>query len=443
MNQKNLIISKHFFMTAVVGILNKQAVTIAADSAVTIGGLNGRKIFNRANKVFTLSKHHPIGIMIYNSASLMLTPWETIIKIYRKQLGKNSFATVKEYQENFIQFLKNKNFYSNITEQKSFLNNFLSTLISNIVKEVASANKHLVSQPIDENKAKVLLLIEQKVDLYLKSLIDQGNYCDDFINYSFNDFEKFTKEIIDEIIKQEFTINGYMLSENLLYQLKQLCYQYLKTKENQTNSTGLIFTGFGEEEIYPALIPVNVSFAVEDRLRFYVEDNKSATITNDNNGAICPFAQTDVIDTILTGIDPRLDDIYLKNFEEFFTKYNHEILNLIGDGNPEASAQIKELNITQILSEYSKKNLETKQTNYIFPLMNAISSLSKEDLAEMAESLIYLTYLERRITFAEESVGGPVDVAIISKGDGFIWIKRKHYFKPELNQYFFDNYLNN
>lgn len=78
-------------MTAVVGILNKQAVALAADSAVTIGGSNGRKIFNKANKVFTLSKQHPVGIMIYNSASFMATPWETIIKVYRKQLDKKSF----------------------------------------------------------------------------------------------------------------------------------------------------------------------------------------------------------------------------------------------------------------------------------------------------------------------------------------------------------------
>jgi len=27
-----------------------------------------------------------------------------------------------------------------------------------------------------------------------------------------------------------------------------------------------------------------------------------------------------------------------------------------------------------------------------------------------------------------ETVAGPIDVAIISKGDGLIWIKRKHYF---------------
>ena len=45
------------------------------------------------------------------------------------------------------------------------------------------------------------------------------------------------------------------------------------------------------------------------------------------------------------------------------------------------------------------------------------------------------------MTFAEESVGGPVDVAVISKGDGFIWIKRKHYFDPSLNSHFFTNYF--
>lgn len=39
----------------------------------------------------------------------------------------------------------------------------------------------------------------------------------------------------------------------------------------------------------------------------------------------------------------------------------------------------------------------------------------------------------------DETVGGPVDVAVITKGDGFIWVERKHYFKPELNTHFFRN----
>jgi len=39
-----------------------------------------------------------------------------------------------------------------------------------------------------------------------------------------------------------------------------------------------------------------------------------------------------------------------------------------------------------------------------------------------------------------ESVGGPIDVALISKGDGFVWIERKHYFRAELNHHFFADY---
>lgn len=76
----------------------------------------------------------------------------------------------------------------------------------------------------------------------------------------------------------------------------------------------------------------------------------------------------------------------------------------------------------------------------IQPLINTVSSMAKEDLAELAENLIYMTSLKRHITPNLESVGGPVDVAVVSKGDGFIWMKRKHYFNPELNKSFFDNY---
>jgi hypothetical protein len=187
---------------------------------------------------------------------------------------------------------------------------------------------------------------------------------------------------------------------------------------------------------------VNISIVVDDKLRYYIDEGRTAEISDLNYGAVRPFAQTDVIDTILSGIDPALDDIYLNNFSALFVKYNELILNAIGQGNPELRAQIGGLDTQRIVTEYMQMNQGIKQENYIRPLMNAVSTLAKEDLAEMAESLIYLTYLKRRITFAEESVGGPVDVAVISKGDGFIWIKRKHYFKPELNQYFFENYFN-
>lgn len=51
----------------------------------------------------------------------------------------------------------------------------------------------------------------------------------------------------------------------------------------------------------------------------------------------------------------------------------------------------------------------------------------------MAESLIHSTSLKRKVSNDLESVGGDIDVAIISKSDGFIWKKKKGYFKYDLN----------
>ena len=73
--------------------------------------------------------------------------------------------------------------------------------------------------------------------------------------------------------------------------------------------------------------------------------------------------------------------------------------------------------------------------------MSTVAILPKDELAAMAEALVNLTSFKRRFSPDAETVGGPIDVAILSKGDGFIWVKRKHYFKPELNPHFSTNYL--
>ncbi len=52
--------------------------------------------------------------------------------------------------------------------------------------------------------------------------------------------------------------------------------------------------------------------------------------------------------------------------------------------------------------------------------------------------MVSLTSLKRRVSLELETVGGPVDVAIISKGDGIIWQKRKYYFDASLNPNYFN-----
>jgi hypothetical protein len=82
-----------------------------------------------------------------------------------------------------------------------------------------------------------------------------------------------------------------------------------------------------------------------------------------------------------------------------------------------------------------------KRKHYIDPIMDIVKSLQKTELAEMAESLVNLTSFKRHVSKVSETVGGPTDVAVITKGDGFICIKRKHYFDINLNNHFLNNYF--
>lgn len=70
---------------------------------------------------------------------------------------------------------------------------------------------------------------------------------------------------------------------------------------------------------------------------------------------------------------------------------------------------------------------------FIKGIVDAVDSFNIEDMAKMAESLISITNLQRHFSSSEESVGGPVDVAVITKSEGFVWVNHKQWFQQEMN----------
>lgn len=95
----------------------------------------------------------------------------------------------------------------------------------------------------------------------------------------------------------------------------------------------------------------------------------------------------------------------------------------------------------ELLKGYDTGVGARKQEEYVSPILDAVAMLPKDELGAMAEALVNLTSFKRKVSVEAETVGGPIDVAVISRGDGFVWIKRKHYFDPELNpQYFSSRY---
>lgn len=423
-------------MTAVIGILNKHGITMASDSAVTVTGGNQKKIYNTANKLFTLSKHHPVGIMIYSSSTFMSTPWEIIIKLYRKELKDTSFDTIKEYKDDFIRFLKGKDFYTTPENQLFNLKQFIYWQLDNL--------KNRTIEKLSDDKTEEELSAEFK-EIILKDLQDSietyegaTNILTDFADYTFENFKDYAEVAIKEIADTIF--EGIEINDDIFNAIMELYFNHLRTTNFIGIETGIVFGGFGEKEIYPSLVSIMVSDVLDNRCRYYNFDE--CEISDNNNGAIMPYAQTDVINMFIKGIDPEIDSIYLSVFKKLLQEYTDTIVGLLNDENHELAERITALDLSTISQEFENQLHQLKREKQIAPTIDTVAILSKEDLAEMAESLIYLTYLKRRISSSEESVGGPIDVAIISKGDGFIWKKRKHYFEESLNKHFMTNYFN-
>ena len=64
---------------------------------------------------------------------------------------------------------------------------------------------------------------------------------------------------------------------------------------------------------------------------------------------------------------------------------------------------------------FLQQTAEVRTQKFVAPIMEIVEHLPKEELAEMAEALVNLTALKRRVSLDLETVGGPIDVAVISK----------------------------
>lgn len=74
-------------MTAIVGILNRKGIAIAADSAST----TQNKIINSGNKMLRLSDVIPAAVMVVNNSAIAQMPWEVI-----RQGGERAFGRPRQ-----------------------------------------------------------------------------------------------------------------------------------------------------------------------------------------------------------------------------------------------------------------------------------------------------------------------------------------------------------
>ena len=321
-------------MTAEVAILNRNAVAIAADSAATVSRSDGDraeesnepatapKVYNTANKLFALSHAEPVAVMVYDGGEFAGIPWDTVVKLYRRDLHKSSFGTVDEYADRFSTFL--------------------------------------------------------------------------------------------EQLLERFDLSG------------------------RPSTTGVVFAGFGTEQLFPALSHYGIT---TDANGMTIEGRGKIVIGDTTEAAIQPFAQNYMVATFMEGTFPGYRDAFQGFVEDRVSSMAGELAGWLGDDQGFEEVDLFKQKTTVLVSDILQDLTglgDTLGRRLWSRIMDTVEWLPKEDLAATAEALVSLTSLWQRVTPGSETVGGPVDVAVISKGDGLVWIRRKHYFNPELNFRYFE-----
>ena len=91
----------------------------------------------------------------------------------------------------------------------------------------------------------------------------------------------------------------------------------------------------------------------------------------------------------------------------------------------------------EISKEYKEKFATDAKEQLEGEFNQMVALMPKRDVIELAEALVSITAVERKASSEQATVGGPIDVAFITKHEGFVWVKRKHYFDGSLNPRYF------
>jgi hypothetical protein len=421
-------------MTAEVAILNKLGVALAADSAASIGD-DAEKIYH-TNKLFGLSTSCPVGVMIYDSADHLMTPLEIIIKLFREHCRDAPEPTVRQYVDKFLAFLSDKRFLNETTERAHIRQVVVRLLldvkdkVDELAIDVIQRTRNYPRKSLERLLLDVIghTVAELRREEPIKSLAGISN--NQIIETYKNEISEATRAIFPDL-----SFDGTLRQK--LHGLISL----LLSRGRSNFSSGIVITGFGEDEVFPHLIHLRIDGSVCGKLK-YRELRDDAIDPIKKRAWIYPFAQREMVARFMAGVDEAYLDWIDQTSRRVLGGFAEELVKTTvprGARRNKALAQLPGI-VDEAIQEFSDSSERFRNRRFVKPVLDMVEFLPKEELANMAEALVSLTSIKRRVSNEKETVGGPIDVAVISKGDGFIWIKRKQYFSAEMNPQFVARY---
>ncbi|WP_343636810.1 hypothetical protein [Roseateles sp.] len=420
-------------MTCEVAVANRLAIALAADSAVTTTESGKTTYASGANKIFQLANDAPVAIMINNASTLTGIPWELIIKLYRKQLKDRTFPTLQAYWEDFLTYL-NEPAHGLLTAElrSNSGGTAIALAAAQIVRDVVSKRQALSSPAtpdpdLAQNWADGLAEVEALLGaLPVSPALEVAEQAPLLATHRAD----LTKQVGEYLATDDAHLVPHIDVGRLLEIAAESAF-----KRPVLVATGIVIAGYGEDDFLPGFIGKSVYGFVGSRVMW--KDGHSESVNNATQPSlISGFAQVAMVETFALGASPEVWGAVADAFAKHAADAARAACTASGvvavdpavvTASVEAQAQLFQDNWTSATIRA-----------HLHPLFASIASLNVEELAELAETLVLLESLKEKVTARTQSVGGPIDVAVITKSEGLVWIKRKLYFDPHINPRYFN-----
>lgn len=438
-----LTISTIFFwgnsVTCEVAVLNRLAIVLAADSAVTFAGGDSSDTATAfatgANKIFQLSSIEPVAAMIFNNANMQDVPWELILKSFRQHINKSAFPSMHEYAQALSDFITNNATLFPAAHREKHFQSLAARSVLEIEKLMQESYPGLFDasqtpqQQTQTWQEFVTWAKNQLASIPLPSWCDQADIQD-----AINTHQQWLSIAITTYFSNEPT-KSHLQQIISVPELTNLAIEGVFKFHRHLfggDYTGVVIAGFGQTDCFPSYVETRYYGFIRDKL--VVEEVRARSIDHETGSIIEAFATKSMVETFMQGASPTVWQSVRDAFKTATTKISEEVKTSLGVAAlPQNWQDVLDKAQEDFMNEWSRDAL----SKHYRPLRNVISGLSIEEMAELAETLVMLESLKEKVTYRTQSVGGPVDVAVITRSEGLVWLRRKLFFDPQLNHRYF------
>ncbi|MEL6790189.1 MAG: hypothetical protein AAGL18_00335 [Pseudomonadota bacterium] len=424
-------------MTSEVCLMNRKTVAMASDSAVTITGPGFLKTYQSEDKLFPLVEGAPVGVMIYNNAEIMSTPWETVISLYRDQMGGRTLDTIEAYGHDFMEFLSGNPELFPADHQDTEFFKTIAVVMTLVAEDFDEQIEHFKRNHEGASLRDHLSAIFEFVVGELHTSYQQypdGSARSDLPCFPKGMDQQVRRRYAGEIDQLIESLIGALtaehpvlsVSEDTRNRLRDIAVFSATRDAFFENYTGIVVAGFGARGQFPQMRSYLTSSVVLGILKR--KQDRGRDMNADAGPVVETFAQDRMIRTFLTGMDPYLTRfMYGETLELSFRIVTDLIRKVPNMSDAERQAMFDDYsrnNLGFAIREFFGSVASYQEQVHTRPIYRAVGVLPKKELGETAAALINLNSFQQKVMNSIETVGGPVDVAVITRNGGLEMMKQ-------------------